>query len=192
MSLSVYAKANGTQGALQVNGVDALILDTGGTVSGVRKSSVTEMPTLETAKPTTSGTTVEFTGIPSWIKQITLMISGVSTSGTSIVHVQLGSTTFQTTGYSTWTGTSGTNTGPNTTGFYTGVSSDATFSRHGSIIFNHMGNNIWVGSGTIGASTYPAAISGSVTLSGVLDRIRLTTVNGTDTFDAGSINILYE
>jgi hypothetical protein len=31
-----------------------------------------------------------------------------------------------------------------------------------------------------------------VSLSGTLDRIRLTTVNGSDTFDAGSINIIYE
>jgi len=34
--------------------------------------------------------------------------------------------------------------------------------------------------------------AGTKTISGVLDRIRLTTVNGTDTFDAGSVNILYE
>ena len=34
--------------------------------------------------------------------------------------------------------------------------------------------------------------AGRVTLSGALDRVRVTTVNGTDTFDAGSINILYE
>jgi hypothetical protein len=34
--------------------------------------------------------------------------------------------------------------------------------------------------------------AGSKTLSGTLDRVRITTVNGTDTFDAGSINILYE
>jgi hypothetical protein len=34
--------------------------------------------------------------------------------------------------------------------------------------------------------------AGSVTLSATLDRIRITTVNGTDTFDAGSINIAYE
>ena len=33
---------------------------------------------------------------------------------------------------------------------------------------------------------------GSVTLSGALDRVVLTTVGGTDTFDAGSVNIIYE
>jgi hypothetical protein len=36
------------------------------------------------------------------------------------------------------------------------------------------------------------SIGGFVPLSGTLDRVRITTANGTDTFDAGSINILYE
>ena len=39
---------------------------------------------------------------------------------------------------------------------------------------------------------YIASVTGAVSLSGTLDRIRLTTVNGTDTFDAGSVNIMYE
>lgn len=34
--------------------------------------------------------------------------------------------------------------------------------------------------------------SGDLLLSGTLDRVRITTANGTDTFDAGTINILYE
>lgn len=35
--------------------------------------------------------------------------------------------------------------------------------------------------------------NGSIkTLSATLDRVRLTTVNGTDTFDAGLVNIIYE
>ena len=33
---------------------------------------------------------------------------------------------------------------------------------------------------------------GSISLAGTLDRVRITTVNGTDTFDAGTINIRYE
>lgn len=42
--------------------------------------------------------------------------------------------------------------------------------------------------GTAVASTS----GGTISLAGALDNVRLTTVNGTDTFDAGSINILYE
>ena len=50
--------------------------------------------------------------------------------------------------------------------------------------------------GDIVWATYSATQSlyggGNVTLGGALDRIRVTTVNGTDLFDAGSINIMYE
>jgi hypothetical protein len=54
--------------------------------------------------------------------------------------------------------------------------------------------NTWVSSHTAGSSANSTTFfgGGQVTLSGVLDRLRVTTVNGTDTFDAGSINILYE
>jgi hypothetical protein len=54
-------------------------------------------------------------------------------------------------------------------------------------------SNIWVASGYVKSSTTINVItSGSKTISGTLDRIRLTTTGGTDTFDAGSINIFYE
>lgn len=158
----------------------------------VTPANLTQPLTLETSKATTSGTSIDFTAIPAWVKRITMMFNGVSTNGTSILQVQLGSTTYQVTGNVSWTGTSGTNTGPNSTGFYLTVTSDPTFTRHGSIVFSHAGNNSWVASGAVGTGNYPATITGSVTLAGVLDRIRLTTVNGTDTFDAGSVNIMYE
>jgi hypothetical protein len=65
---------------------------------------------------------------------------------------------------------------------------------HGSIIFTLVGSNQWVATGTyVSSGTATVSTSGgSVTLSGTLDRVRITTDNGTDTFDAGSINILYE
>jgi hypothetical protein len=56
-----------------------------------------------------------------------------------------------------------------------------------------MGSNVFVGSGMFRRNaTTGGTTQGSVTLSGTLDRIRLTTANGTDTFDAGSVNIMYE
>lgn len=65
---------------------------------------------------------------------------------------------------------------------------------HGHVIFTLLGSNIWVGSGVIGRSDAADAsvLGGSKTTTGTLDRVRITTVNGTDAFDAGSINILYE
>jgi hypothetical protein len=57
-----------------------------------------------------------------------------------------------------------------------------------------MTGNIWAASVAAGSPASNCCVfgGGSVTLSGTLDRVRITTVNGTDTFDAGTINILYE
>lgn len=196
MSASIYAKPNGTQAALQVNGVDSLVFDVGGTVSGVRKSSVTEMPTLGTSKPTTSGTSIDFTDIPSWVKRLTVMLNLVSTAGTSPPMFQLGSTTFASANYKGASSfTASTVASVNlSTGFILNNAVAATNSLEGAITFTHMSGNLWVGSGMFatdnGIATF--TVAGSIQLAGILDRVRLTTVNGTDTFDAGSINILYE
>jgi len=151
---------------------------------------------LMTAQNSTSGTSIDFTGIPSWAKRITVMFNGVSTTGISL-GVQLGSTAFTTTGY-TGSFTTLANTSPVTAITPTnliGVGQYAdTSSFVGVCVITYISGNIWVGSSN--GSWFPQNVtsqgSGSVTLSGVLDRIRITTVNGTDTFDAGQINVLYE
>jgi hypothetical protein len=152
---------------------------------------------LSTAQATTSGVSKEFTSIPSWVKRITMMFDAVSTNaGTSnLILVQLGSTTYTTTGYDSEIGaTNGGTTGGNssTSGFIVGwMAGTATMS--GAATFTLMGSNTWVYTSNArygaGAVMYGA---GRVALSGALDRIKLLTANGTDAFDAGSINILYE
>jgi len=151
-----------------------------------------------TAQASTSGTSIDFTSIPSWVKRITVMFNGVSTSGTSPIQVQLGSTTVTTTGYLSSANsfaTAPTITGANsTTGLILVGTTSATSLWYGAAtVFNISGNN-WVSSSILGRSdtTVSANGGGSIALSGVLDRIRITTVNGTDTFDAGTINIQYE
>ena len=152
--------------------------------------------TLGTAVASTSGTSIDFTGLPSWIKRITVMFSGVSTSGTSSYLVQIGAGSITNTGYKSTSafGGSGSVTA-STTGFLacSNVSAAGLFSGH--MVITTIGSNIWVESAIIMADTVSATGtfgSGTVTLSGTLDRVRITTVNGTDTFDAGSVNILYE
>jgi len=143
-----------------------------------------------------SGTSIDFTGIPSWVKRVTLMLQGVTTNGTSIYQVQLGAGSIQTTGYSAqYTYNGGSNNGFSiSTGF--GIYNDtAGQTINGQIIFSllNAATGLWVASGSVGASNnYIRPSAGSKTLSGTLDRIRLTTVNGTDSYNAGSINILYE
>lgn len=149
--------------------------------------------TLGTAVATTSGTSIDFTGIPSWVKRITVMLNGLSTNGTSNEILQIGSGSVQVSGY---LGSAATNTtyAAFTAGFGLGVSITSAAVLHGIATLVSLGGNVWSFSfnGTYSNSPATAQATGSVTLSGALDRLRLTTANGTDTFDAGSINILYE
>ena len=145
-----------------------------------------------------TGTSVDFTGIPAWVKRITVMFSGVSTNGTSVVQVQLGdSGGIENTGYSCQTSYIGSavNTSSFTAGFGNSIGLAAT-QRQGHYIITIVSGNTWVASNCIADPTgSPAGVSvggGSKTLSATLDRIRITTANGTDTFDAGTINIIYE
>jgi hypothetical protein len=152
--------------------------------------------TSGTAVASTSGTAIDFTSIPSWVKRITVMFAGVSTTGTTF-GIQLGSTTFVTTGYSgSVTYLANTSTVVATTptnligvGYYTAASSFV-----GSCVITNISGNTWVGSsnGAWYSQNVTSQGGGFIALSGTLDRVRITTVNGTDTFDAGSINILYE
>jgi hypothetical protein len=156
----------------------------------------TPVITSGTAVASTSGTSIDFTSIPSWVKRITVMLNGVSTSGTSNVQLQLGAGSVVTTGYvsANSSGNSGVTTNSATTGHLACAQVAAANLFSGHIIFTNITSNTWVGSGTVLANgTLGFNISASnIALGGTLDRVRITTVNGTDTFDAGSINILYE
>lgn len=153
-----------------------------------------------TAQASTSGTSIDFTSIPSWVKRITVMFQGVSTNGSSVLRVQLGTSGgVATSGYlgsAATTSASSAATTNFTAGFDENASggSAAASIRHGAYSIQTLGSNAWTCSALIGFSneTRLNTIAGSVTLSGTLDRVRITTANGTDTFDAGSINILYE
>ena len=149
--------------------------------------------TSGTAVASTSGTSIDFTGIPSWVKRITVMFNGVSTSITSNILIQLGSTTFTTSGYA-GQASSGSGAAYNSAGFTLTSSITAASTLNGIATIANVSGNIWVEAGTLGnTATNAVNVSGgSVSLAGILDRVRITTVNGTDTFDAGSINIMYE
>jgi hypothetical protein len=144
-----------------------------------------------------SGTSVDFTGIPSTVKRITLMFSGVSTNGASNYLIRLGTGgTPTTSGYVSAAGRvyTTTSTQTSTAGFILGWD-NAAFVSQGILTFANLSGNTWVGSGTVSSSAFIAmsiSLGGTVSLGGVLDMVRITTVNGTDTFDAGSVNILYE
>ena len=153
-----------------------------------------------TAVTLTTQTSVDFTSIPSWVKRITVMFNGASASGTSNWYLQLGTSGgIENTGYTT--GNAYAQTGnqagaSNATAAFLVIGtpgSSAANTHSGHSVITNFGSNIWIYSGILSTSTtYDFFGGGTKTLSGTLDRIRLTTANGTDTFDAGSVNILYE
>lgn len=150
------------------------------------------------ANPLSGGTSVSFTDIPSWVKRVTVMFNEVSqNSASQTLIVQIGSTTFTASGYKSgvcYAG-AGTLTGANpTAGFGVANQLSAATLLSGIMTIATVGSNIWVASFAGGTSDQPYSYSagGSLTLGGTLDRVRITTVGGTATFDAGSINILYE
>lgn len=155
--------------------------------------------TLGTVQASTSGTQIDFTGIPSWAKRVTVMFNGVSTSGTSPVQIQLGdSGGIETAGYDSVASYSNVATAftTSTTGFICDASAVALAAsiRRGAYVISLIDGTTFVGSGSIANFTtnITCACGGSKTLSAPLDRIRITTVGGTDTFDAGTINIMWE
>jgi len=168
------------------------------TVGTITGTSVRGGITSGTAVASTSGTSIDFTSIPSWVKRVTVMFYRISTSGTSSIQVQLGdSGGVETTGYEVssayWSDTALAYTSGFVFRQVSGVA--ATGTQSGQIVFNLIdaSANRWTGSGSLAWTLNPVILNaGSKELSATLDRVRITTVNGTDTFDAGSINILYE
>ena len=146
-----------------------------------------------TAVASTSGTSIDYTSIPSWVERITVMFSGVSTSGTSFVIVQLGTGgTPTTSGYGggAWQTSTYTNV---TNGLALSGNNVATDVRNGAITITNITGNTWVSTAVnFNNNATGGGGAGSIALAGVLNLVRITTVGGTDTFDAGTVNILYE
>jgi hypothetical protein len=174
-------------------GADSITIAASGSSSGI---------TLGTPVASTSGTSVEFTSLPSGIKAITMTFSGVSTSGTDEWLVQIGdSGGFETTGYSSIStllqGASGVTQTTSTSGFLIKANGSGDV-YHGAITLRLLDSatNTWsCGEGGLMRSGSPnqhASCAGDKSLSAELDRIRVTTTGGTQTFDAGKINIQYQ
>jgi hypothetical protein len=150
-----------------------------------------------TAQASTSGTSIDFTSIPSWVKRITVMFNGVSNTGaSSSMLIQLGTSSGVTT--SGYVGASSlisaTVTSQNYTTGFGSRSQDSNAVLSGLFVITLISGNTWTAFGVLGNSNTATTVTsgGSVALAATLDRVRITSLNGTDTFDAGSINILYE
>lgn len=142
---------------------------------------------------TLSGTSVSFTGIPSWVKRITVSFTSATVSGSSSFLIQIGNGTAETTGYASTTiyAGSASGNGSSTSGFISQNGANTNVIS-GFITLVNQSGNIWTcnGSSSTG-STIQIFNVGTKTTSGTVSVLKFTTTNGTDTL-GGSINILYE
>jgi hypothetical protein len=193
--------------ALKSSGGGSVTIDVPSTASDFTQTLLAASGTLAplvtgTIQNTTSGTFIDFTGIPSWAKRITVMFNGFSVSGSSIPIIQLGTaSSIETSSYLGSAGgsdsTSGNSVAANSTGFNLFDTGNAAHLLYGAITLTLMdaASNLWTASGTLGTSSSTRCcfwMGGTKALASVLTRLRVTTINGTDTFDAGTINIMYE
>lgn len=185
---------SGGTGVTTKTGTGAVVLGTSPSISGAVMSTMASS-VLTSTSVATSGTTIPFTGIPSWVKRITVMFGGLATNGTAQIQVQLGSGSTTATGYASNShllfSTSGIGESSITTGFPTSYGLAGQL-LSGNYTITNVTGNLWVCSGSLFLDTSRTAFCGGrVTLAGVLDRVVISTV-GADTFNAGSVSILYE
>ena len=160
-------------------------LETGAASTGIE---------LQTAVATTSGTSIDFTGIPADVKRVTILLNEFSISGTSQPIIQIGdSGGIEATGYASTVSRLGASSGTQSTGFILTETTNATILMTGVIDISLISGSLWVQSGNMVLQGSGCAVGAGVkTLTGTLDRVRLTTLGGADTFDAGSMNISWE
>lgn len=161
--------------------------------------------TSGTAVTLTTQTNVDFTGIPSWVKRITIGINAASfnvSSGDLYVYLGYGATpTYENTSY---IGNSCQITSAAAVGFNGNITTAFLVARgtaaaadtlSGTVVLNNISGNIWTAMGNVSRNGNQAVnyFAGTKTIAGgALSAIRLASATVTDTFDAGSINILYE
>ena len=164
-----------------------------------KASGTAVVPTINylVVQNTTAGTTITFTGIPTTAKRITFLFNNLSTNGTGVPTVRLGSSSggIETSGYTgTQTLLTGTvNPVALANGFDLGGATAASI-RNGSLIITNLTGNLWVTTGLIGFSDAAAnsLIAGVKTLTSTLDRVNITTSGAVDTFDLGSTVVIWE
>jgi len=147
--------------------------------------------TRETAQATTSGTSFDFTGIPSWVQRITVIFSSVSIDATDDLLIQVGDAGgIETTGYVSRSSEGGDNS-TSTSGYVIRINSGSNIAS-GTLSIVNVSGNTWISSHVVDRGSSSTSVgAGSKTLSDVLTQVRLTTPLGSS-FDAGSVNILYE
>ncbi len=145
---------------------------------------------------TASGSAVSFTGIPAGVRRVTLNWAGLVGTGNYNLLIQLGTSSgvttsgYATTGayYGSSAGAGNYTTGWSTYGWY------ITYTSTGTMIFNLLGSNIWVGTATyaVEGQIYGQHMMGRITLASALTTVYVTTASNGGVFTGGSLNVMYE
>jgi hypothetical protein len=185
---------------LTVNAKGIITSATTGTFSttpadgSITPAKLSQPLTLATAVATTSGTAVDFTSIPSWVKRVTVMMDSVKISSSDIPMIRLGygGGTFSTSGYG-GTAQDATTSQQLSSGILLGVDGSSGYQRSGFVTLSLLTTNNFAFTGIIGhtSDTRVPRVAGNVAIGGTLDRVRITT-NSAGTFTAGTVNIMYE
>jgi hypothetical protein len=197
MSVIVNASTSTGLGITSDNSGTVEIQSNGTTKLTVASTGVYGTITTATAQASTSGTAIDFTSIPSWVRKITIMFNEVSLSGSDNILIRIGTAgTPDTTGYistSTYVSHVNTTSGTSSTTGFLLFSTGAVNILSGHMILTNIGSNTWVQSHSAKHAPGSTVFGGGskAALSGALDIVRITRT-GTDTFDNGSINIMYE
>jgi hypothetical protein len=180
---------------IQANAVTtAKILD-----ANVTPAKLSQPFTLATVQATTSGTEKDF-AIPAWAKRIRVLLNGVSLN-TAQPRVRLGTSGgIVNTGYngSGSVISSAVATATLSAGFdiYLNAGAATADLYHGAFEIGLIdaATNTWSVYGVFSTSNVARThtTAGTIALAGALTTVRLTSTNGTDTFDAGSVNVLYD
>ena len=191
-AMSVSSATDTTEGIVELATQAEVDAGTAGKVPTTALNKIA----IGTPVATTSGSSKDFTGLPTGIRRFTVMGDGVSLSGTDNLLLQLGDATtggFLTSGYRSISGSaSGDFTSTAGMTVISGVAASAVdFIMEGVLmdpstnrwLVRHQANRVGTAANVYGI--------GIVSLAGALDRIRLTRT-GSDSFDAGAVNINYE
>lgn len=199
-ALAAIATANSGATAPTTTYANQVWYDTTLGILKIRNPSNTDwlsfQPLIRGTSQSPASVACDFTGIPNGTRRITIMLYNISTSGTSNMLVQLGTSSgFVTSGYTSscnqFSGSPGSST--SSAGFLIQEAVSSSAFTNGQVVLTNIDGNNWVYSSNLSDSQPTNAIgAGRRSLTAVLDRVRITMVNGTDTFQSGSINILYE
>jgi hypothetical protein len=195
-TIDTITSAAATALTLKSAGTTALTLSTSQAAtfaSTVSDSVAILRPLVSGTATNTTGTSVTIGSIPSWVKRITVMLNNVTISAGTVPswYIRIGPVAgIETTGYVAMSVSGGTVTQV-TNGFpFRGNGGASPTDGVFTLNLQNASTNTWCGYGVqdcVGSQSN----AGTKSLAGTLTQVQLVT-NGTDTFTAGSVNILYE